>query len=837
MSGLGIGRIPARSLAAMLASVLVAAGAFAADEKQEKKEEAKDAKQAVNQTGPKEPGRTLRGHTETVYQVAFSPDGSILATASFDNTIKLWRVSDGMELGTLSGHTGKVLSIAFSADGRSLLSGSEDKTLKLWNVPVGGPAQLSGHTGTIHALASSPDGALLVSAGEDKTVRVWKRAAGKEELKIEGLPAAVLSLAVNAEGTRLLGGLQDGTLRLWALAAPPPPAPAAAPAVGAAELVPAGAAWRLHKGKSAPPGDWSKPGFDSSKWERSEAGFGYSSDEKELSTVKTKLSDMMGGYVSLYIRKTFKVEDPKAVEKLTLKITYDDGFVAYLNGAEVGRANVEGSPPGHDAIGTATVEATEVSLDLTPHLAKLAAGDNVLAIQGHNHSASSSDFVLSPSLSATLKAAPPPAPPKPPEIEVAKPGSELKKIEGLGGPVLAIAVSPDGKRAASAGESGAVRVHSLADGAEVAKLEGHQGAVRGLAFIDGDTLASAGADKVIRVWNLAEKKEARSLSGHGAAITALSLRADRKLLASASEDKTVKLWDPASGKELKSISDHEAPVLAVALSAAKEVVTGSADKTLRVFNAEDGKPLGSFTNPAEVRAAAVSGDGRYYAASGQDVFEWRATSLAAVRTFTGHGDIVHSVAFSPDHQTIASAGADKTIRTWNLADGKQLKSINAHGSSVYCVAYSPDGTQLASGGFDKLVKIWNVADGAEVKKLEGHEEGVFCLAYDADGNILSGSSDRSIRKWNVKEGKLLQTFTGHPGWISDLRIVPGKHKAVSVDYGGNLLVWDLDKGQPVLTRKLPAIVHGLALSADLKWLATANGEGSTFLFESPAEAR
>jgi WD40 repeat protein len=206
-------------------------------------------------------------------------------------------------------------------------------------------------------------------------------------------------------------------------------------------------------------------------------------------------------------------------------------------------------------------------------------------------------------------------------------------------------------------------------------------------------------------------------------------------------------------------------------------------------------------------------------------------------TFSGHGDIVHSVAFSPDHQTAASGSADKTIRIWNLADGKQLKSINAHGSSVYCVAYSPDGTQIASGGFDKLVKVWNVADGAEVKKLEGHEEGVFCLAYDSDGNILSGSSDRSIRKWNVKEGKVIQTYTGHPGWISDLRIVPGKHKAISVDYGGNLLVWDLEKAQPLLTKKLPAIVHGLALSSDLKWLATANGEGSTFLFESPAEAR
>src|SRR6185295_1026619 len=116
----------------------------------------------------------------------------------------------------------------------------------------------------------------------------------------------------------------------------------------------------------------------------------------------------------------------------------------------------------------------------------------------------------------------------------------------------------------------------------------------------------------------------------------------------------------------------------------------------------------------------------------------------------------------------------------------------------------------------------------------GHEEGVFCMVFIDNDTLLTGSSDRTIRKWNVKEGKQVQVLSGHPFWVSDLRLVKGKPRAVSVDFGGNLMVWDLEKGQSIFSQKLPPVVHGLALSPDAKWLATANGDSSIFLFESPA---
>src|SRR5947209_5077881 len=105
---------------------------------------------------------TLKGHTEVVFAVAFSPDGKTLASASQDNTIKLWGVKTGEEHAILKGHTSVVSSVAYSPDGKTLASASRDKTIKLWDVQTGKEqTTLKGHTNIVFAVAYSPDGKTL----------------------------------------------------------------------------------------------------------------------------------------------------------------------------------------------------------------------------------------------------------------------------------------------------------------------------------------------------------------------------------------------------------------------------------------------------------------------------------------------------------------------------------------------------------------------------------------------------------------------------------------------------------------------------------------------------
>ena len=119
---------------------------------------------------------SLIGHTDWVRSVAFSPDGTLLASGSDDRTIRLWSPATGEPVGgLLTGHAAKVFTLAFSPDGSLLASGSTDRTVRLWEARTGNPigSPLQGHTAEVRSVAFSPDGSLLASAGKDKTIRLW----------------------------------------------------------------------------------------------------------------------------------------------------------------------------------------------------------------------------------------------------------------------------------------------------------------------------------------------------------------------------------------------------------------------------------------------------------------------------------------------------------------------------------------------------------------------------------------------------------------------------------------------------------------------------------------
>ncbi|MCC5643027.1 hypothetical protein LC607_08765 [Nostoc sp. CHAB 5824] len=118
---------------------------------------------------------TLQGHCDSIRSVAFSPDGKIIASGSYDRTIKLWNVGTVREIYTLQGHSDYIHSVAFSPDGKILVSGSDDKTIKLWNVGTGREiSTLHGHSNWVCSVAFSPDGKILASGSADTTINTWQ---------------------------------------------------------------------------------------------------------------------------------------------------------------------------------------------------------------------------------------------------------------------------------------------------------------------------------------------------------------------------------------------------------------------------------------------------------------------------------------------------------------------------------------------------------------------------------------------------------------------------------------------------------------------------------------
>ena len=158
---------------------------------------------------------TLNGHTDPVYAVAWSPDGKTIATAGFDNTVRLWEAASRKEIKSFEGHTKIVLAVAFSPDGRQLASASLDNTAKVWDLPGGGPARtLTGQASAVAALAVKPDGKeAAVAAG--KSVRVWDLAKSAPIKELEGFASEVASVAWRQDGAQIAAGDRSHAIRLW----------------------------------------------------------------------------------------------------------------------------------------------------------------------------------------------------------------------------------------------------------------------------------------------------------------------------------------------------------------------------------------------------------------------------------------------------------------------------------------------------------------------------------------------------------------------------------------------------------------------------------------------
>ncbi|MDX2231299.1 MAG: serine/threonine-protein kinase [Leptolyngbyaceae cyanobacterium bins.349] len=287
-------------------------------------------------------------------------------------------------------------------------------------------------------------------------------------------------------------------------------------------------------------------------------------------------------------------------------------------------------------------------------------------------------------------------------------------------------------------------------------LTGHSRWVTAVAVSpDGKRLASAGLDDAIKIWNLDSGELLLTLRGHTKPVNCLAISPDCQILVSGSDDHTLKIWNLATGSMLQTLHGHSRDVNSVVIHAGGQLLaSGSEDRTARLWRLGTGEPLHVFSNLAGmIRAVAISPDGQLLASGGLDnqIKLWSLKTGTLSQTFTkSHYSAVNAIAFTPNGNTLISASKDKTIKLWNVSKGEVIRTLTGHTDSVNSLSLTYNGKLLVSGSSDTTIKIWNAETGDLKGTLADHISSVNAVSISPDGRrVVSGSSDTTVKVWQV----------------------------------------------------------------------------------------
>ncbi|MFN0084201.1 MAG: pentapeptide repeat-containing protein [Blastocatellia bacterium] len=610
------------------------------------------------------------------HSIAFGSGGEWYASGNQDGLIAIHRIRDDRLLFLLPGHRKLVYSLHFSPSEALLVSGGLDRVVRLWSVSDGRMLQeIEEHEDRVLAVRFSPDGRLVASAGGDKVIRLWLVEEGRALRSFggfEGHKKSVNAIDFSPDGKRLASAGSDGSVRVWEVESGQP-------------------LNVIHVGDEA---NGQRP-FEIN-------AVRFSSDGAWLASTDDENRIRLIGIADGAIREVFKGHTDE---------------VRSLCFSPDGRSLISGGK------------------DRSPRIWSISNGELQYTLEQHAdyidsvHLADDGGMVMTGSTDRKVRAwivgkgAPR-------EIEVGRGDQPLK----YGGAINAIALSPDGRR-----------------------------------------LASAGADPHVYLWATDESRLHQTLERPNAPVTAIDFSSDGQWLACGAEDGSVRIWSAAEGAVRFDLQGHEGRVNSVHFWPNRDLlITGSQDKTVRLWLVRRGELSNvERRHGIAVNDARFSPDGSLLAVACDDHSIWLWTSRDAqppqmIRKFEGHWDGVLVTRFSPNGVYLASGGKDKTVRVWLIADGVQRHLFEGHTDRISSLAFSPGGKFLASGSLDGTVRIWELETGRLSQTLTGYLGEIRSLAITNNSRCLiaAGSGGR-LQFWDLETGhpKLFRYGLDHDIWL------------------------------------------------------------------------
>ncbi|KZV93896.1 WD40 repeat-like protein [Exidia glandulosa HHB12029] len=629
--------------------------------------------------------------------IAYSKDGTRIATAGDDNRAAVWDANTGFQLREMIGHTTRVMCVAFSEDGTRLISGSQGNTIRIWDVAsgecIGEP--LTGHTDWVTSVCFSPDDKRIFSSSYDGTIRIWH--AETRALIVEPLQVAceVLCMALSPDGKHLASGSCGGGMAVW----------------------------------DAETGNASQAPF---KYHTKHVwGVAFSKDGHMIASASADKTVALWTATDYW--KRYELHDHinghNFFEALMTNIPH-----ALTNEDIVALSSLTSSEYGREKLCSFHAEAGFP--DSRPIALRLLASLSIQLVHGYSSTAplpsavDAARAVITTIQALDLRLLPPDLRPVAHALAthdkdasnelMAKLGSvDLRPpLRGHTDDVCSVAFLTDGRRLVSSSVDCTLRIWDVETGKTTGgPLKGHTDSARCVA-VYGSRIASCSYDGTFRVWDADSGALVLGpITAHdGEWLNWIAYSREGTHIATAGYDKRVAIWDADTGAQLRAMVGHTAPVMCVAFSEdATRLVSGSQDHTIRIWDVASGECIGE--------------------------------------PLARHTRWIHAVCFGPGDKRIFSSSEDSTICIWDTQTSTLIFEPLQINHKVLSMALSPDGKRLVAGSQSGKIVMWDAETGAAISTpFRDHGAEVWGVAFSLNGHkIASASRDGTIGLWDATD--------------------------------------------------------------------------------------